>query len=467
MRCVSHKQASQLLHNKFIVVLGDSIQRSVYKDLVLLLQREKHLTHEQLRSKGEMSFEQDCLVEGGCLSQMHNGTQYREVRQFRSDHHLVRFYFVTRVYSDYMQSILEDFRHGLKPDVVIVNSCVWDISRYSGWMETYKENLQKFFIELKETLPEETLVVWSLTMPLGEKIKGGFLVSEHKAPQLRNDVIEANFYSGTLGDFYGMDVLDLHFQFRFSLQHRTKDGVHWNALAHRRITFLLLQHIAEAWGVFMPSQLNAGEEENCDDFQNENRLLFFIFFYLLRRCSSRAPVVHSQLRPPPRIDFSQRNKHNMQRLGFVASDLEQTTVRCKVCSKAYATKGSGPNHFFQHLKQTHASQWDTCCSLQDVQTAAAHKHPLKASEESFNHCVPYEKKGSWWTAVTDADAASIYSGNAGGSSTCRKCSTSGLCCEATTGPQARGSRQARLPGQKFIKSTNMSCLLCNACRCLI
>ena len=50
-------------------------------------------------------------------------------------------------------------------------------------METYKENLQKFFIELKETLPEETLVVWSLTMPLGEKIKGGFLVSEVCHPQ--------------------------------------------------------------------------------------------------------------------------------------------------------------------------------------------------------------------------------------------------------------------------------------------
>ena len=79
-----------------------------------------------------MSFEQDCLVEGGCLNQMHNGTEYREVRQFRSAHHLVRFYFVTRIYSRYMQSILDDFRHGLKPDVVIANSCVWDISRWSN-----------------------------------------------------------------------------------------------------------------------------------------------------------------------------------------------------------------------------------------------------------------------------------------------------------------------------------------------
>lgn len=86
---------------------------------------------------------------------------------------------------------------------------------------------------------------------------------EHKAPELRHDVIEANFYSGTLADSYGLDVLDLHFHFRFSLHHRTRDGVHWNALAHRRITSLLLQHSAQAWGVVMPCPLTAvGEEEN-------------------------------------------------------------------------------------------------------------------------------------------------------------------------------------------------------------
>ncbi|XP_051284652.1 PC-esterase domain-containing protein 1A-like [Dicentrarchus labrax] len=274
---VSHQQASQLLHNKFIVVLGDSIQRSVYKDLVLLLQKEKYLSLKQLKSKGEMSFEQDCLVEGGCLSGMHNGTQYQEVRQFQSAHHLVRFYFVTRIYSRYMESILEDFRQGLKPDVVIINSCVWDISRYlSSWIDDYKENLHKFFKELRGVLPEEALVVWNLTMPLGERIKGGFLVPEieHRASQLRQDVIEANFYSGTLADAYGMDVLDLHYQFRFFLQHRTKDGVHWNALAHRRITSLLLQHSAQAWGVVMPSPLTTVGHSSKETY-NSNREEFF------------------------------------------------------------------------------------------------------------------------------------------------------------------------------------------------
>uniref|UniRef100_A0A3P8TY55 Family with sequence similarity 113 n=1 Tax=Amphiprion percula TaxID=161767 RepID=A0A3P8TY55_AMPPE len=275
MMHVSHQEASQLLHNKFIVVFGDSIQRSVYKDLVLLLQQEKYISAQQLKTKGEMSFENDCLVEGGCLSQMHNGRNYREVRQFQSDHHLVRFYFVTRIYSHYMQSILEDFQHGMKPDVVIVNSCVWDISRYSSrWISDYKENLEKFFGKLRDIMPEETLIIWNLTMPLGERIRGGFLVQEVPA-QLRYDVVEANFYSGTLADEYGMDVLDLHFQFRFSLQHRTKDGVHWNALAHRRITTLLLQHIAEAWGVILPSTLTSDGEEVCSHTQKGQRTLSY------------------------------------------------------------------------------------------------------------------------------------------------------------------------------------------------
>ncbi|KAJ4949516.1 hypothetical protein JOQ06_021027 [Pogonophryne albipinna] len=257
MKCVSHQQASQLLHNKFIVVLGDSIQRAVYKDLVLLLQKDKYLSLKQLKTKGEMSFEEDCLVEGGCKSLMHNGTGYREVRQYQSDHHLVRFYFVTRIYSSYMKSILEDFRNGLKPDVLIVNSCVWDISS-----------------ELRGILPQETLVIWNITMPLGERINGGFLVQEieHKASHLRYDVIDANFFSGTLADAYGMDALDLHFHFRFSLQHRTKDGVHWNTLAHRKITSLLLQHVARAWGVLLPCPLKTVElsEITAQQPTNEN-----------------------------------------------------------------------------------------------------------------------------------------------------------------------------------------------------
>ena len=80
---------------------------------------------------GELSFEQDLLVAGGQLGELHNGTQYREVRQFcsGSGHHLVRFYFLTRVYSEYLEGVLEELTYGPAPDLVIINSCLWDLSR--------------------------------------------------------------------------------------------------------------------------------------------------------------------------------------------------------------------------------------------------------------------------------------------------------------------------------------------------
>lgn len=104
---------------------------------------------------------------------------------------------------------------------------------------------------------------------------------EHKAPQLRHDVIEANFYSRTLANSFGMDVLDLHFHFRLSLHHRTSDGVHWNALAHRQITSLLLQHSAQAWGVIMPSQPRAGGEEECHTHWSKYKFLALTYDLML------------------------------------------------------------------------------------------------------------------------------------------------------------------------------------------
>ena len=51
--------------------------------------------------------------------------------------------------------------------------------RYDSlWVKDYRENLERFFEQLRSVLPEECLVVWNLTMPLGKNIAGGFLVPE-------------------------------------------------------------------------------------------------------------------------------------------------------------------------------------------------------------------------------------------------------------------------------------------------
>ncbi|XP_024431677.1 PC-esterase domain-containing protein 1B [Desmodus rotundus] len=249
-------EVQQLLHNKFVVILGDSVQRSVYKDLVLLLQKDCLLTYRQLKVKGELSFEQDKLVNGGQKAALHNGTNYREVREFCTNHHLVRFYFLTRVYSGYVQDILKELQsYEHSPDVVIINSCLWDISRYGkDSFSSYRKNLENLFGHLDQVLPESCLLVWNTAMPVGEKITGGFLPRKQSslALGLKKKVIEANFYSFVEAQKHNFDVLDLHFHFRHAEGHRQGDGVHWNQLAHRHLSHLLLAHVADAWGVELP-----------------------------------------------------------------------------------------------------------------------------------------------------------------------------------------------------------------------
>ncbi|XP_072112956.1 PC-esterase domain-containing protein 1A isoform X2 [Mobula birostris] len=244
--------ASFLLRNKFVVVLGDSIQRAVYKDLVLFLQKSDHLTADQLRAKSELSFEGDCRLEA---SEQTNGPEFRESRQFCHPFHLLRFHFLTRVYNDYVEEILKGFLAEPLPDILIINSCVWDISRYGEDSKTeYWRNLERLFIRLREVLPADCLVIWSLAMPLGSQPKGGFLSSEpqKRYPNLRKDVVEVNFHVAKLAAAYNLDVLDLHFRFRHELSQRAADGIHWDQRAHRTITQLLLHHIAEAWHIHLP-----------------------------------------------------------------------------------------------------------------------------------------------------------------------------------------------------------------------
>ncbi|XP_052269705.1 PC-esterase domain-containing protein 1A-like isoform X2 [Dreissena polymorpha] len=247
---------TSLFDNRFIVIIGDSIQRAVYKDFVLLLQKNRYLTDSQLRSKGEFTFSGDKLIEGGQYGEMTNGIRYREVRQYQTDFHLVRFYFVTRCYNAYMESILTDLSKDPRPDVILMNSCLWDISRYGPRsVDQYKENLETLFRRFKEVLPESCLVVWNMTLPISKKARGGFLIPqvEYMNSSLRLDILEANFYVHKLALMNGVNTLDLHYYLRHQLQRRAGDGVHWDMTAHRRMTNLILTHIAQAWDVKQPN----------------------------------------------------------------------------------------------------------------------------------------------------------------------------------------------------------------------
>ncbi|CAG5130592.1 unnamed protein product [Candidula unifasciata] len=252
---------TQALFNRFIVIIGDSNQRNIYKDLVLLLQTDRYLTERELRTKGETSFLDDELVEGGSMKKMSNGTNYREVRQYKTDVHLIRFYFVTRCYNLYMESILDDLQQSPFPDILIMNSCLWDITRYVNCnicyhlsIPDYKVNLKTLFTRLSECLPSNCLVIWNTTLPISSSARSGFLIPEvtYKAARLRRDILEANYYAHMVASKCGFDILDLHFYLRRQQTMRADDGIHWDMKAHRTISNLILTHIFEAWRIPVP-----------------------------------------------------------------------------------------------------------------------------------------------------------------------------------------------------------------------
>uniref|UniRef100_H2YWH2 Family with sequence similarity 113 n=1 Tax=Ciona savignyi TaxID=51511 RepID=H2YWH2_CIOSA len=254
MGIFSSDHAQKLLHNKFIVIIGDSVQRSAYKDLVVLLQENRFIKDKELRTKGETSFCNDRLVH---RSELTNGTNYQEIREYKTDNYLIRFYFITRIFNKCVKTILDDFmdKEQPTPDVVFVNSCLWDISRYGrNSKKEYINNLEKFCTELDKCVPIETCIVWRTTLPVSQRARGGFLSKEiaNCTNTLVVDVLLANHLAHTIITRHKYDVVDMHFLFTQQQQRREKDGVHWNMFAHRRMTNIFLTHIAEAWGLGVP-----------------------------------------------------------------------------------------------------------------------------------------------------------------------------------------------------------------------
>lgn len=127
----------------------------------------------------------------------------------------------------------------------------------------YKENLEKLFSRFSECLSKECLVLWNATLPISRDARGGFIVPEISFLRytLRLDILEANFYARQIVSAYGYDFLDLHFYFRDKIHRRVNDGIHWDMTAHRRITNLLLSHMADAWGEMSPGRITCTEQK--------------------------------------------------------------------------------------------------------------------------------------------------------------------------------------------------------------
>ena len=102
-----------------------------------------------------------------------SGREYIEPRIYhnnRENNNITLVYrFISRVWSedlgDWLQNYEEQF--GSKIDILIINSCLWDVNRWGPTgPEDFKDNMETFVKQAPTVLPSGGLCIW-LTAPPG------------------------------------------------------------------------------------------------------------------------------------------------------------------------------------------------------------------------------------------------------------------------------------------------------------
>lgn len=268
----SKTDVRKLLEKKTIVFFGDSNTRALYKDFLMLLSNNTLITEAALKSKTETSFCGDSVV---LSSEGHNGTHYRQERVYDRagpSAPIARFYFITKCYSDY---VVDNLKRNADADVIVFNSCLWDITRYgSNGVNVFKANLLKLMKLARDVLPrgpKGCLFIWCTTLPVSQQMRGGFLVKqvEFLKHTLRFDVAEANLYASKIVAQNGFDVQDMHYYFRYQIHRRAKDGIHWGPHTVRHMNNILLTHIALAWDRQLPNRFKSLNLDSIVEMSNE------------------------------------------------------------------------------------------------------------------------------------------------------------------------------------------------------
>ncbi|XP_046385587.1 PC-esterase domain-containing protein 1B-like isoform X2 [Ischnura elegans] len=216
-----------LFRGKFILILGSSNFRAVYRDIIWLLNFNKIIPEGHLRRKLDFSYLGDRLIKQG---ELNRGRDYVEMREYKKDGFHIKYNFITKCLTKEVEEMMHDIHEGncKPPDIVIVNSCLWDITRWGpNGVTLYKDNMRKLFSIMKSSLPSTTLVIFSTTPPVSQSCSAAFLVRqvEFMRHSLRFEVMEANLFARQLVPTYGYNILDLHYHLRMQIHRWGPDGV--------------------------------------------------------------------------------------------------------------------------------------------------------------------------------------------------------------------------------------------------
>ncbi|CAF0730461.1 unnamed protein product [Adineta steineri] len=254
MEQIRSRNLRQIFQNKYVVFMGDSNMRSIYKDFILLLQEDRLMSDLERKFGGNKDrIFGDILLEGGVYKSLSSGIEYEEKRIFLANIFLVKFFFLTRCRNDVTARVFEEFRKDPeKPDLVIINSTLWDISRYGQNGETdFKTNLPQCFDELRAATSPTTIILWLTALPISAE-PNAIVFDEQYRPEnkyWRTQFLHINSFSAELAKKKNCEVLDVHYLFRELPELRGTDGCHWTSIGYRAVTSYLTQLVSLIWHV--------------------------------------------------------------------------------------------------------------------------------------------------------------------------------------------------------------------------
>ncbi|CAA98120.3 PC-esterase domain-containing protein 1B [Caenorhabditis elegans] len=264
----NRQTARALLKDKHVMFIGDSLIRAMYKDMVSLITSGDICTVNQLRVSSEDTFLGDRHID---FLKLEANRVFRQAREFSSNRQLIQYYFTNRAMrEDLEKTCMMIEATDERPDVVVINSAIWDVSRFPGrftqsWhsrdmddlleeinvVDEYFNRIAMFCRRMRVLLPPSSTVIWVLMPPPGtpETTNGFIALNQLTFNEIRVRLLEANARAAQIVREAGFDVLDLSFHFRLSnfQAFRIKDGVHFNTIATRFMNQLLLGHLTTAW----------------------------------------------------------------------------------------------------------------------------------------------------------------------------------------------------------------------------
>ncbi|KAK6730778.1 hypothetical protein RB195_007321 [Necator americanus] len=276
-----------LLKDVHVMFVGDSLMRGIYKDLIVMLHGNDLIDDNQLKMKTEISFFGDRMID---ILPLENDRIFRQAREYHTNHYLIQYLFTTRVMkSDIETALLELCTASEFPDVLLINSCLWDMTRYSrayegsippdvnrqaaierSSLEEFLERISMLIRRLRLTMPATTQVIW-INMPWPLPVDTRSIVNRADNADTRHLnrmlIVDANFRASQLFRAAGYDVLDVGFYLRNHAlyAYRVKDGVHWDSIGTRIMSQLVVGHLARSWNIPLPQQIKDRLTTFADD----------------------------------------------------------------------------------------------------------------------------------------------------------------------------------------------------------